>query len=343
MKTIMNYRALAAWSFLLALLVAFPFVVRDIEGGFYIGFATRILILVMAASSLRLLVGELGLVSFGHAAFFGTGAFVVAILAKEAAAPVGLLPGTDSAWIAWPLAMAASAVLAAGIGYIALRTKGAYFIMITLAFAQMVLFLFESLKMYGGDEGINIAHRSDVGLGLDLDHNLTFYFVVLAIVGLMHLFFLLLIKSPLGRVMSGIKGNETRMRALGYPTFRYKLLVFVIAGGAAGLAGALLANQNNYASPALFNWLQSGHLLVMVILGGVGGFWGGAIGAVVFIVLEEALQHWTRYWQIALGVFVILAVMKAPDGLSGLCPPSRKIREGRKKISKLTISEAKNG
>ena len=320
--------------------VVFPFIAQNIEGGFYIGFATRIFIMVLAASSLRLLVGELGLVSFGHAAFFGTGAFVVAILSKELAAPVGLLPGTDSAWIAWPLAMIVAGLLAAAIGYIALRTKGAYFIMITLAFAQMVLFLFESLKMYGGDEGINIAHRSIVGFGLDLSNNIIFYFVVLFIVALVHLFFLVLVRSPLGRVMTGIKENETRMRALGYATFRYKLLAFTIAGAAAGLAGALLANQNNYASPGLFNWLQSGHLLVMVILGGVTSFWGGVIGAIVFIVLEEVLQHWTKYWQIALGAVVILAVMKAPNGLAGVRLPSRGLRKRSMRTDKLTTSEA---
>lgn len=314
----MKTRSIILCGLLAVLLLGYPAITQAFGGSFYVGFATRVLILVLAASSLRLLIGELGLVSFGHAAFFGTGAFVVAILSKELTAPVGLLPGTDSAWIAWPAAIAVAAMLAAVIGMISLRTKGAYFIMITLAFAQMTFYLFESLKMYGGDEGINIAHRSKIGFGLDLGDNVTFYYVVLAVVALAHLGFYILVHSPLGRVMKGIKENETRMQALGYNTYWYKLMVFVIAGGAAGLAGALLANQNSYASPNLFSWLQSGHLLIMVILGGTLGFWGGAVGAIAFCVLEEVLPLLTDYWQIALGVVVILVVMRVPEGLTGL-------------------------
>lgn len=307
-----------AWVLLAILLIGFPAIAQALGGSFYVGFATRVLILALAASSLRLLVGELALVSFGHAAFFGTGAFVVAILSKELTAPVGLLPGTDSAWIAWPIAVMVSALLAVVIGMISLRTKGAYFIMITLAFAQMTFYLFESLKMYGGDEGINMAHRSRLGFGLDTSDNVTFYYVILATVLLANLSFLFLIRSPLGRVMKGIKENETRMQALGYRTYRYKLMVFAIAGAVAGLSGALLANQNSYASPNLFSWLQSGNLLIMVILGGSVNFWGGAVGAIVFCVLEELLPHLTGYWQMAMGVFVILVVMRAPEGLTGL-------------------------
>lgn len=340
----MKSRSLFFWGLLVLLVIGFPAIAQAFGGSFYVGFATRALILVLAASSLRLLVGELGLVSFGHAAFFGTGAFVVAILSKELTAPVGLLPGTDSAWIAWPVAVAVSALLAVVIGMISLRTKGPYFIMITLAFAQMTFYLFESLKMYGGDEGINIAHRSKIGFGLDLGDNVAFYYVVLAVVALGHLFFRFLVQSPLGRVMKGIKENETRMQALGYRTYWYKLMVFAIAGAAAGLSGALLANQNSYASPNLFSWLQSGHLLIMVILGGAVSFWGGAVGAIAFCVLEEVLPHLTKYWQIAMGVVVILVVMRVPEGLTGLRFRFRVPQgSGAAPVVDLTTSEVRNG
>ncbi len=293
----------------LALAIAFPFAARALGQEFYVGFASRVLILALFASSLNLIVGLGGMVSLGHAALFGAGAYVVGIASAE----IG--PGT-SALLTWPLAMGAGALLALLIGAISLRTHGVYFIMITLAFAQMVYYVFVSLKAWGGDDGLSLPRRSSLP-GISLADDVTFYFVVLALCAAAVHALARLSRSRFGVVLVGIRDNEARMASLGYATFRYRLVAFVISGALAGLAGALMANQNNFVSPNMMHWEQSGVALVMVILGGLASPWGGLAGAGAFLILEEALQALTRHWQIPLGVILLLVVFFAPRGIAG--------------------------
>jgi branched-chain amino acid transport system permease protein len=292
---------------------AFPWVMQALDQHFYTSFATRILIYAMAAASLNLVLGYGGMVSFGHAAFFGAGAYIVGILAVE---------GVSSLWISWPLAIAVAALAAAAIGAISLRTRGVYFIMITLAFAQMMYYVFVSLKAYGGDDGVSLPGRA-TGLGVSLSNDIVWYYLVLAeLAGVLYLLHRLL-HSRFGRVIEAIRENETRATAVGYPVYRYKLLCFVISGAIAGLAGALIANQTSYVGPALLHWVQSGTLMIMVILGGVGRFWGGPVGAVVLLALEELfsgsplLGPYSLHWQLPVGAILLAVVLFAPQGIAG--------------------------
>ena len=294
---------------LVAALAALPAITHAIDEPFYLVVASRILLYALAATSLNLLVGFGGMVSFGHAAFFGTGAYVVAIAAMH---------GLDSAWTAWPLAMGVAAFAALVIGAISLRTRGVYFIMITLAFAQMMFYVFVSLKAYGGEDGLPLAHRSVAGPGLDLKSDTTFYYVTLGLVALASGLLWRLVNSRFGRALQGIRENETRMEAVGFPVYRIKLAAFVIAGAIAGLAGALAANQSDMAGPAMLHWNQSGTLLVMVILGGTGRFLGPALGAAVLLLLEEFVSAYTMHWQFYVGTVLLAVVMFLPGGLASM-------------------------
>jgi branched-chain amino acid transport system permease protein len=298
-------RSRMAIALVLATAIAFPFLAEAAGGGYYVGVMTRVMIYALAASSLNLVLGYGGMISFGHAAFFGAGAYCVAILAQE---------GVVSALIAWPLAVAVGVASALVIGAISLRTRGLYFIMITLAFAQMLYYFFVSLKAYGGEDGINLAARSRLP-GLDLRDETTFYLLVLALLaGCLYLLGRLA-ASRFGAVLRGIRENEARMTALGYPTYRYRLVCFTVAGGAAGLAGALIVNQHGFVSPGLLDWTQSGTLLIMLILGGVGWLYGGVAGAAAMLLLEEALSYWTGYWKLGLGLVLLFVVLRAPGGI----------------------------
>ena len=293
----------------LALLVAFPLAAKHWDQLFYVSFASRIMIYALAATSLNLILGFGGMVSFGHAAFFGAGAYTVGILMAE---------GVDSAWLSWPLAMLVAALLALVIGAVSLRTRGVYFIMITLAFAQMMYYVFVSLRAYGGEDGLNMASRSRVGLGVHLADDLTFYYFALAILaGALYLMRRLL-DARFGQAIQAIRENEARMEAIGFPVYRYKLVCFAIAGAVAGLAGALIANLTSFVSPSLLQWTQSGTLMMMVILGGVGYLYGGVLGALVFLVLEEVLSGYTIHWQLGVGVVLLAIVLYARQGLAGL-------------------------
>jgi branched-chain amino acid transport system permease protein len=298
----------------LAALALLPLAMQAIDQPFYVVLASRILIFALVASSLNLLVGFGGMVSLGHAAFFGTGAYVVAILMHH---------GVASAWVTWPAAVAVAALAALLVGAISLRTRGVYFIMITLAFAQMLYFVFVSLRTYGGDDGLALESRSQIGFGLDLKPDVTFYYVVLSVVAIAFYGIARLINARFGRVLQGIRENETRMEAVGYPVYRYKLIAFVIAGAIAGLGGALLANQNGLASPSILHWSQSGMLLIMVILGGVGFLYGGVIGAAVLLLIEEILSGYTMHWQLGVGLVLLAVVLFAPNGLAALLRRSR--------------------
>ena len=287
---------------------------QAIDQSFYTSFATRILIYAMAAASLNLVLGYGGMVSFGHAAFFGAGAYIVGILAVE---------GVTSLWIAWPAAIAVAALAALVIGAVSLRTRGVYFIMITLAFAQMMYYIFVSMKAYGGDDGLSLPARSTPGFGISLSNDFVWYYLVLALLGIILFLLHRLLGSRFGRVIEAIRENEARASAIGYPVYRYKLLCFVISGAIAGLAGALIANQTSYVGPALLHWVQSGTLMVMVILGGVGRFWGGPVGAVVLLALEELfsgsplLGPFALHWQLPVGAILLAVVLFAPRGIAG--------------------------
>ena len=298
----------------LALLVAlavFPLVAPALGLDFYISFVRRVLIYALAATSLNLILGYGGMVALGHAAFFGAGAYAVGILQSM---------GVNSALIVWPAAMLLAGVLAWITGAISLRTRGVYFIMITLAFAQMVYYIFISLRQYGGEDGLNLSGYSQLPL-LDLSSDVTFYYVVLVLFALLLFVFNRLVDARYGAALQGIRENESRMESLGDPVYRMKLTAFVISGAVAGLAGALLANHNLFISPSLMHWTQSANLLIMVLVGGIGLRYGGVAGAAVMLTLEEVLRLWTEYWHLPLGLLLLGVVLGAPRGLAGLVGP----------------------
>jgi branched-chain amino acid transport system permease protein len=307
----------------LALGLALPTLASLTGLDYGVGVATRILIFALAGLSLNLILGYGGMVSFGHAAFFGTGAYVVAILSQHASLgePLVTWPievgGTESALVAWPLAMGVAGLLALVIGAISLRTGGLYFIMITLAFAQMLYFFFVSLEAYGGDDGLSIWARSTAG-PLDLSDDVQFYYLVLALLLIVLALKARLVASRFGATLAGIRDNERRMAALGFPTYRYKLTAFAISGTLAGLAGALIANQTEFVSPSFLDWQRSGEILVVVILGGMGTLYGPVAGAVAYLLLEEVLSQWTQHWMVVMGPLLVLVVIFARRGLWGL-------------------------
>ena len=289
-------------------LLALPAVLTSFDQAFYIGFATRVLIFALAASSLNLVLGFGGMVSLGHAAFLGAGAYAAAICQQA---------GINEALIAFPAAMAAAGLLALLVGAISLRTRGVYFIMITLAFAQMAYYLFVSARAWGGDDGLPLNGRMQFA-GITMSDDQTLYFVAFSAFTAAMLLFGRLADARFGRTLQAIRENETRMAALGYPVFRYRLLAFVLGGAFAGLAGALLANLTGLASPNLLQWTQSGTLLVMVIIGGVGYLYGGVVGAVLLLLLEESLVGVTEHWHIILGLLLLAIVLFAPKGVAAL-------------------------
>lgn len=311
-------RILAA--LLAAALFALPQVAQAVGEPFYIGVASRMLVFALAAMSLDLILGYGGMVCFGHAAFIGIGAYVVGILGHHAAEEtllLGFIPGTSSGWITWPLAMLCSGIFALLVGAVSIRTQGLYFIMITLAFAQMAYFFFVTLKGYGGDDGLRLAQRSQFSGLVSLRDKTTFYYVALGVLTAVYLLLTRVTRSRFGMVLRGTKENERRMLHIGIPTYRYRLAAFIIAGALAGLAGALMANQANFVSPAVMHWTRSGELIVMVILGGMGSLLGPAIGAVTFLTLEEILSAYTEHWQIVLGPLLLVVIYFARHGIYG--------------------------
>jgi branched-chain amino acid transport system permease protein len=270
---------------------------------------TRIVILSLAAVSLNLILGYGGMMSFGHAAYLGIGGYAVGILAAE---------GVYSGFVQWPVALAASALFGLVVGALSLRTRGVYFIMITLAFAQMAYYVFSGLARYGGDDGQTIDKRSQFAGLVNLENKVVFYYVCLALLFACIYLVWRLVNSRFGLVIQGARSNEARMRAIGFPTYRYKLVCFVIAGTMGGLAGALVANNTDFVSPAMMFWTRSGDLIVMVVLGGMGTLFGPVFGAIFLLVLEEVLSGFTEYWQIILGPLLVLVVLFARGGIDGL-------------------------
>ena len=309
-----------------ALSIIFPLAMSAAGQLFYVGVASRMLIYAIAATSLNLVLGYGGMISFGHAAFVGTGAYVASILAAE---------GVPSAWIGWPAAIAAAAAAAWLVGAISLRTRGVYFIMITLAFAQMAFYLVNSMKAYGGDEGLSLPQRAQLGFGLDSGNEVVFYYVVLAILAIVLYLLHRLVNARFGRMLLAIRGNEARAAAIGFPVYRCQLASFIIAGAAAGLAGALLASHGKYVNPNVLHWTQSGTLMIMVILGGVGRLWGGVLGAAALLGLEHLIADYPVAWLAALapnyqqhaglgvGLVLLAAVLFAPQGIAGLMARKR--------------------
>ena len=294
---------------LLAALLLLPIYTGISGNRFALTLFTRIIILAMAAVSLNLIMGYGGMVSFGHAIYIGIGGYVVGILAQE-----GFLSG----FLQWPAALIVSGLFAAAIGALCLRTRGVYFIMITLAFAQLLYYVAVGLDRYGGDDGLTMYTRSEFVRPLNISNKTQFYYVCLILLfGVMALIWKL-INSRFGMVIQGSRSNDLRMQAIGFPTYRYRLVCFVIAGMICGLAGALLANHTEFVSPAMMHWTRSGDLIVMVVLGGMGSVVGPLIGAVALLVLEEALSGITEYWQIILGPLLLLVVLFARGGIDGL-------------------------
>jgi branched-chain amino acid transport system permease protein len=299
---------------LLVILAVIPLYAALTGNTFVMTLFTRVLILAMAAVSLNLIMGYGGMVSFGHAAYLGLGGYAVGILAKE---------GIDSGFIQWPVAIAVSALFALVVGALSLRTRGVYFIMVTLAFAQMAFFVFHDTALGGGSDGIYMYIRPALG-ALDMESSrVQFYFVLAALVGT-YAFLALVRRSRFGAALAGIRVNEQRMRAAGFPVYGYKLAAFVIAGALAGLAGFLLAARDGVVNPELLAWHNSGEVLLMIILGGLGHLRGAVIGAVAFTLLKELLSTQALvgpladHWQLTLGLAIIAFVALLPKGIIGI-------------------------
>jgi branched-chain amino acid transport system permease protein len=313
------------------MLVLLPVYTAATDNTFIMTLFTRIVILAIAAVSLNLIMGFGGMVSFGHAAYLGIGGYVVGILARE---------GINAGLVQWPLALLLSGLFALGVGALSLRTRGVYFIMITLAFAQVAYYIANALDRYGGDDGLTIQTRSQFGGLINLSNRTFFYYLCLALLLATVYLVWRMVNSRFGLVIQGARSNERRMNAIGFPTFRYKLVCFVIAGVLCGLAGVLLANHTNFISPQLMHWTRSGDLIVMAVLGGMGSVFGPVIGAIALLVLEEVLPFLIglashlftgrevaaakEYWQLILGPMLLLIVLYARGGIDGLIASARR-------------------
>ncbi len=269
---------------------------------------TRVMIFAIAALGLDLIVGYGALVSFGHAAFVGLGAYAVGILAAH---------GVDEALVSLPAALVVATLFALATGAISLRTRGVYFIMITLAFGQMAYFTASSLAPYGGDDGLTIHVRNSVaGVALLEDHRV-FYYMVLGCLAGCYLVCRAIVVSRFGRVFRGARENPTRLATIGFDVYRFQLVAYAISGALGGLAGFLLANHTEFVSPAYMSWQRSGELIIMVLLGGLGRLHGAILGAIVFLLIEEWLSGVTEHWKMIFGPFLVLVVLFARGGLIG--------------------------
>src|SRR5688572_9469215 len=295
----------------LALLAAVPPLAAAFNQPFYMDLFRRIMIFAIAAASLNLILGYGGLVSFGHAAYLGLGAYAVGVLAHY---------GVTNGFLQWALAIGGSALVALVIGAVSIRTSGIYFIMITLAFTQMLYYLGISISEWGGDDGMRVRTLSQFGGLVDLTKPAEFYYLVLALLVLVLLLVHRLVNSRFGMVIRAAKSNEARSRAIGFSPYAYRLAAFVIAGAICGLAGALLVNHTAYLTPEFMNWTRSGELMFMVIMGGMSTAAGPVLGAFALLILEDVLSALTQHWQIILGPILVLVVLFARRGLAGLLP-----------------------
>lgn len=294
-------------------------IVPAIGGTFYLQLGAKILILAIFALSLDLLVGHSGMVSLGHAAYFGVAAYTLALLTPKYEAA--------SFWLTLPAAMTAAALTALVVGLFVVRTAGIYFIMVTLAFAQMIYAVFHDTRVAGGSDGVYIMVRPQLRIAgaqpLDLEDPAQFYYLALLCLALVLWFLDRLLRSPFGRALAGIRINGQRMRSLGYPVFAYKLAAFVLAGALAGLAGYLSACQFGFVNPDILAWHQSGVVLMMVILGGMGRLHGAVIGAFAYICFQEIFSApalfgpYAKHWQLAMGALIVSIVLLLPHGIGG--------------------------
>jgi len=293
------------------LLLAVPPMTTALGQLYYIDLIRRVMIFGIAAVSLNLILGYGGLVSFGHAAYLGVGGYSVGILAFY---------GVHNGWLQWSLAILASALVALVIGAISVRTRGIYFIMITLAFTQMLYYLGISVEEYGGDDGMRLKVKSQFSGLIDLNDPVASYYLALALLlGAIYLVHRL-VNSRFGMVLRAAKSNEARSRAIGFSPYPYHLAAFVISGALCGLAGALLANHTAYITPAFMDWTRSGEIMFMVILGGMATAPGPALGAFALLMVEDLLAGWTEHWQVILGPLLVLCVLFFKRGLAGLLP-----------------------
>src|SRR5208282_581963 len=315
-------RVILSAAMLIALAVL-PQISSAVDNPFLIRVGMRIMILAIAASSLNLILGYGGMVSLGHAAFIGIAAYVVAILNWHVSNGEPLLSwpivieGSANAYVVAPVAIAVSALSALIIGFISLRTTGLYFIMITLAFAQMLYYLFIAFQKYGGEDGTQLLERLTLG-SVSLNDRILLYYIALGILLSILIFIDRIVQSRFGMVLQGCRQNERRLEAVGYPTFRYKLVAFVIAGAIAGAAGTLLAVSQQFVSPADLAWPRSGELVIMLVLGGVGTLFGPVFGSAFYVVLQLVLDSWTTHWQIIFGPVFIFFVLFVKGGIVGL-------------------------
>lgn len=297
------------------LLVLFPLV----GATFYVQLGAKIMIMAIFALSLDLLVGHTGLVSLGHAAYFGVAAYTLALISPKYEAA--------NLWLTLPAAMVTAASAALVIGFLVVRTAGVYFIMVTLAFAQMLYSIFHDTKLGGGSDGIYINVRPELSIAgikpLDLESPVQFYYLALIFLVLAYVFLDRLLHAPFGRALAGIRANEQRMRSIGYPVFAYKLAAFVVAGALAGIAGYLAACQFGFVNPEILAWHQSGIVLMMVILGGMGRLHGAVLGALSFVLIQEILSApavlgtYAKHWQLAMGSLIVVIVLVLPQGIGG--------------------------
>jgi len=306
----MNRRTIIL-AIVLLLLAAVPPIAAALNQPFYLDLLRRIMILSIAAVSLNLILGYGGMVSFGHAAYLGIGAYSVGIF---------MFYGVTNGYLQWFVAIAASALVALVIGAISIRTSGIYFIMITLAFTQMLYYLGLSLEEYGGDDGMRLAEKSQFPGLVDIGDPTVFYYVVLGLLVACLWITHRIVNSRFGMVIRAAKSNDARTRAIGFSPYPYRLTAFVIAGAMCGLAGALYANHLAYITPNLTSWQQSGDLMFMVIMGGMATTAGPLLGAFALLILEDVLSSLTQHWQIILGPILVLVVLFAKRGLAGLLP-----------------------
>jgi branched-chain amino acid transport system permease protein len=299
---------LLAISGLIVVLAVIPLVTAALDTPFYVTLALRILIFGLAATSLNLILGYGGLVSFGHALYLGLGAYAVAILSFH---------GITNGWVHLGATLLASALVSSLTGLVCLRTSGIAFIMITLAFAQMFFFLATSLKYYGGDDGLAVAQRSDFSPLFSIQSNTgLYYFTLVTLLVALYLSWRF-VHSRFGRVLRGSSSNLRRMHALGFPMLRYQVAAYVLSSCLCGVAGMLLGNLARFASPAYTAWTVSGDLIVIIIIGGVGTIMGPLIGAIVYVILETVVASYTQHWMIVLGPVILLVALFAQRGLYG--------------------------
>jgi len=322
---------------LLATALALPFVVPT----YYVQFASKALIMGMLAMALNLAVGHGGMVSLCHAAFFGLAGYVLALMA----------PGYDPAslLLTLPAAVLASAAAALVIGALALRTRGVYFIMVTLAFGEMLFFLFHDTGIAGGSDGAYVNAKPEIAIAghqlLDLASPLAFYFVVLAFVVATVALLTMLVNAPFGHALAAARDNERRARSLGFPIFRVRLIAFVLSGALAGIAGYFAAAQFGFVAPQMLGWHLSATVLVMVLIGGLRSVTGPLIGALVLIVLEEVLKASTDYWKLVEGFIIILILLALPGGVRQLWPliVGERSDEAPQRRARSPVAEGRHG